>query len=282
MSVGDVGVVGAGTMGAGIAQVCAAAGHKVVLVDVSGEQLKRGETTIAASLAKLEAKGLLARRAAEIARDIRTSTRTSDLAGVDVVIEAVFEDPGLKTGVFRELDRACAPGAILASNTSSIPITQLAAATERPEQVVGMHFMNPVPVMALVEVIRGLRTSEATLTAVRALAGDLGKTAVESRDVPGFIANRVLMPMINEAAFALYEGVASAEDIDTVMRLGMNHPMGPLALADLIGLDVCLAILELLQRDLGDDKYRPAPPLRQYVHAGWLGRKTGRGFHRYD
>ncbi|MDP9264678.1 MAG: 3-hydroxybutyryl-CoA dehydrogenase [Chloroflexota bacterium] len=282
MSVGDVGIVGAGTMGAGIAQVCATAGHKVLLVDVSADQLKRGGDTIAASLAKLEAKRRLPRSAEDVVQNIRTSTEMADLGGVDLVIEAVFEDPAVKIQVFRELDRACAPRAILASNTSSIPITQLAAATGRPEQVVGMHFMNPVPLMALVEVVRGLRTSEATVAAVRELAGDLGKTPVESRDVPGFIANRVLMPMINEAAFALYEGVASAEDIDTVMRLGMNHPMGPLALADLIGLDVCLAILELLQRDLGDDKYRPAPPLRQYVHAGWLGRKSGRGFYRYD
>ncbi|MFN2520720.1 MAG: 3-hydroxyacyl-CoA dehydrogenase family protein [Candidatus Limnocylindria bacterium] len=278
----NVGVVGAGTMGAGIAQVCAAAGHEVVLVDVSPDQLKRGQSAIASSLERLEAKGRLEREAREIARSIRASTEMGALASADVVVEAVFEDAGVKTAVFRELDRTCAPVAILASNTSSIPITQLAAATERPEQVVGMHFMNPVPLMTLVEVVRGLRTSDETIAAVRALASGLGKTAVESRDVPGFIANRVLMPMINEAVFALYEGVGSAEDIDTVMRLGMNHPMGPLALADLIGLDVCLAILELLQRDLGDDKYRPAPPLRQYVHAGWLGRKSGRGFHRYD
>ena len=282
MSHGEIGVVGAGTMGAGIAQVCATAGHPVVLVDVSADQLERGRNTIASSLARLEAKGRLERTAEEITRCIRTSQDLADLTGSGVVIEAVFEDPDVKTDVFRRLDKACAPGAILASNTSSIPITRLGAATARPEQVIGMHFMNPVPLMTLVEVVRGLRTSDATVAAVRALAAELGKTAVESRDVPGFISNRVLMPMINEAAFALYEGVATAEDIDTVMRLGMNHPMGPLALADLIGLDVCLSILELLQRDLGDDKYRPAPPLRQYVDAGWLGRKTGRGFHRYD
>ncbi len=276
----QVGVVGAGTMGAGIAQVCATAGLQVVMLDVALEQLKRGQATIASSLARLEPKGKLPRPAAEIAGRIRTSTSLSDLAKVDVVIEAAFEDAAVKTDLFHELDAACKPDAILASNTSSISITRLAAATKRPDKVVGMHFMNPVPVMGYVELIRGLQTSDATMERTKELATQLGKTAVESSDAPGFIANRVLMPMINEAVFALSEGVGTAEAIDTMMK-GLNFPMGPLALADLIGLDVCLAILEVLQRDLGDPKYRPAPLLRQYVSAGWLGQKSGRGFFVY-
>ena len=276
----DVGVVGAGTMGAGIAQVCATAGLQVVLVDVGIAELQRGQATIAESLGRLEPKGRLPRPAVEIAGRIRTSTDIGDLGGVDFVIEAAFEDVGVKTELFKKLDGSCKPAAILASNTSSISITRLAAATKRPEQVVGMHFMNPVPVMGYVELIRGLRTSDATLERTRELAKTLGKTAVESKDAPGFIANRVLMPMINEAAFALAEGVGTAEAIDTMMK-GLNFPMGPLALADLIGLDVCLSILEVMQRDLGDPKYRPAPLLRQYVQAGWLGRKSGRGFFEY-
>ncbi|HEX9269898.1 MAG TPA: 3-hydroxyacyl-CoA dehydrogenase NAD-binding domain-containing protein [Candidatus Limnocylindria bacterium] len=277
----QVGVVGAGTMGSGIAQVCATAGLQVVVVDVGLDQLKRGQATVAESLARLEAKGRLPRPAAEIAGRIRTSTELGDLARVGFVIEAAFEDVAVKTELFRKLDQACQDSAILASNTSSISITRLAAATKRPDRVVGMHFMNPVPVMGIVEIIRGLQTSDATIDATRSLTERLGKTAVESRDAPGFIANRVLMPMINEAIFALSERIGTAEGIDTMMR-GLNFPMGPLALADLIGLDVCLAVLEVMQRDLGDPKYRPAPLLRQYVQAGWLGRKTGRGFHRYD
>ncbi|HUG56505.1 MAG TPA: 3-hydroxyacyl-CoA dehydrogenase NAD-binding domain-containing protein [Candidatus Limnocylindrales bacterium] len=275
-----VGVVGAGTMGAGIAQVCATAGLQVLLVDVGLEQLARGRAGIGASLAKLEAKGRLPRPAAEIVGRIRTSTDLADLARVGYVIEAAFEDVGVKTELFRRLDQVCADRTILASNTSSISITRLGAATARPERVVGMHFMNPVPLMAVVELVRGLRTSDETLAEARGLAERLGKTTVEARDVPGFISNRVLMPMVNEAVFALEEGVGSAEDIDAMMR-GLNFPMGPLALADLIGLDVCLAILEVMQRDLGDPKYRPAPLLRRYVSAGWLGRKSGRGFHAY-
>ncbi|MGH2378933.1 MAG: 3-hydroxyacyl-CoA dehydrogenase family protein [Candidatus Limnocylindria bacterium] len=279
---GGVGVVGAGTMGAGIAQVCATAGADVTLVDVTEEQLRRGKDGIASSLAKLEQKGKLPRPAAHIAERVRTSTNVADLARAAVVIEAVFEDAAVKTDLFKRLDETCPPGAILASNTSSISITRLAAATKRPDRVVGMHFMNPVPLMTLVELVRGLQTSDETVAAVRELAERLGKTVVESKDSPGFISNRVLMPMINEAVFALEEGVGSETGIDTVMRLGMGHPLGPLALADLIGLDVCLSVLEVLQRDLGDPKYRPAPLLRRYVDAGWLGRKAKRGFYRYD
>jgi len=278
--VDEIGIVGAGTMGAGIAQVCATAGLQVVMVDVGPDQLARGQAVITESLGRLEPKGKLPRPAAEIAGRIRTSTSMSDLARADLVIEAAFEDAEVKTDLFRALDAVCKPAAILASNTSSISITRLAAATKRPEQVVGMHFMNPVPVMGHVELIRGLQTSDATMERTRALAKVLGKITVESGDTPGFIANRILMPMINEAVFALSEGVGTADAIDTMMR-GLNFPMGPLALADLIGLDVCLAILEVMQRDLGDPKYRPAPMLRQYVQAGWLGRKRGRGFFSY-
>ena len=277
---GEVAVVGAGTMGAGIAQVCATAGLQVLLVDVGIDQLQRGQDTIGASLAKLEAKGSLPRPLSEISGRVRTSTDLADVSRVGFVIEAVFEDLGVKSDLFKRLDQVAGPGTILASNTSSISITRLAAATKRPDKVVGLHFMNPVPLMGIVELIRGLETSDETIAAAKALAEKVGKRTVESKDVPGFIANRVLMPMINEAAFALSESVASAEDIDAMMK-GLNFPLGPLALADLIGLDVCLAVLEVLQRDLGDPKYRPSPLLRQYVAAGRLGRKAGRGFHVY-
>jgi 3-hydroxybutyryl-CoA dehydrogenase len=267
-------------MGAGIAQVCATAGLEVLLVDVGADQLRRGQDAIAASLARLEAKGSLPAPAVEITGRVRTSADVTDAASAAIVIEAVFEDAAVKADLFRRLDEAAPPETVLASNTSSISITRLAGATKRPQKVVGLHFMNPVPVMGIVELIRGLETSDETVSTARSLAERVGKRAVESRDVPGFIANRVLMPMINEAAFALYEGVATADDIDAMMK-GLNFPMGPLALADLIGLDICLAILEVLQRDLGDPKYRPAPLLRQYVAAGRLGRKSGRGFHVY-
>ena len=277
---GEVAVVGAGTMGAGIAQVCATAGLQVLLIDTGIDQLKRGQDSIAASLAKLEAKGALPRAASEVSGRVRTSTDLADVSRVGFVIEAVFEDVGVKSDLFKRLDLAAGPATILASNTSSISITRLAAATKRPDRVVGLHFMNPVPLMGIVEVIRGLETSDETVASAKALAEKVGKRTVESKDVPGFIANRVLMPMINEAVFALSEGVASVEDIDLMMK-GLNFPMGPLALADLIGLDVCLAVLEVLHRDLGDPKYRPAPLLRQYVAAGRLGRKSQRGFHVY-
>jgi 3-hydroxybutyryl-CoA dehydrogenase len=277
----NVVVVGAGQMGAGIAQVAAAAGMRVTLVDVGEEQLTRGLTGIGASLAKLASKGQCDDPDGVLAR-ISTSTELASAADAELAIEAASEDVELKLALFRRLDEALNPAAILASNTSSIPIGRLAAATGRPEQVCGMHFMNPPALMPLVELIRGLETSDATVASVRAAAEAMGKTVAEARDVPGFLANRMLLPMLNEAVFCLYEGVGDAEAIDTVMRLGMNHPLGPLALADLIGLDTCLAILEVLHEGFGDPKFRPCPLWRQYVEAGRLGRKAGRGFHAYD
>jgi 3-hydroxybutyryl-CoA dehydrogenase len=278
----QVGVVGAGTMGHGIAQVCATAGLQVVLVDVGLDQLQRGQAAIAASLARLEAKGPLPRPATEITGRIRTSTAIKDLAKVDFVIEAAFEDAAVKADLFAKLDAACKPAAILASNTSSISITKLAAATKRPTQVVGMHFMNPVPVTAYVELIRGLQTADATMARTRELAKALGKTAVESNDSPGFIANRVLMPMINEAIFALYEGVATPEAIDGVMKLGMNHPMGPLTLADFVGLDTLVAIADVMVADYGEDRFAAPDTLKKMVDAGDFGRKSGKGFYDYS
>ena len=282
MKIREVSVIGAGTMGNGIAHVCALAGLRVALVDADREALDRGLGMIRRNLGRQLAKGRISgeQLGAALAL-IEAGTSLDVVAEADLAIEAVPEVAGLKREIFAELDRIAPAGAILASNTSSISITKIAAATGRPEKVIGMHFMNPVPVMKLVEVIRGLRTDDATAAAVMELARTLGKTPVEARDFPGFVSNRILMPMINEAVFALMEGVASAEGIDTVMKLGMNHPMGPLALADLIGLDTCLNILEVLHRELGDDRYRPCPLLRQYVAAGWLGRKSGRGFHAY-
>ena len=282
MSIDRVAVVGAGTMGNGIAHVCALGGLRVALIDADSGALERGVATIGRNLDRQLARGVITDegRAGALGR-IAPSASLDPVKGAGLVIEAVPEIAGLKYEIFSELDRLAPDHAILASNTSSISITAIAARTGRPGQVIGMHFMNPVPVMKLVEVIRGLRTDDATTNAVMELSRTLGKTPVEVRDFPGFVSNRILAPMINEAVFALMEGVAEAEAIDTVMKLGMNHPMGPLTLADLIGLDVVLHILEVLHRELGDDRYRPCPLLRQYVAAGWLGRKAGRGFHSY-
>lgn len=278
----SIGVVGSGQMGGGIAQVAAQTGYSVALADISLAAATAGKEKIAKGLGKLVEKGKLeAGRAAEILERITPVGELTALATCDVVIEAATENVELKKQLFTKLDAACQQASILATNTSSISITTIAAQTKRPERVVGMHFMNPVPVMALVEIIRGLATDGAVYEATVALAKAMGKTVITSNDAPGFLVNRILIPLINEACFALQEGVGTAEDIDTGARLGLNHPLGPLALADLIGLDTCLAIAEVLHRDLGDDKYRPATILRNHVAAGWLGRKTGRGFYRY-
>ena len=275
-----LGVVGAGTMGNGIAQLFATHGHDVVLVDVDGGALERASASIEKSLGRMVKKERITAEAAqEAVSRVKTSTSVGDLVAAELVVEAVVEKLSVKAKVFAALDEKLAPEAILASNTSSIWITQIAATTGRPQNVIGMHFMNPVPVMKLVEVIRGQDTSDETTHRVLELARSMGKTPVEVNDSPGFVSNRVLLPMINEAIFCVHEGVAEPEAIDTVMKLGMAHPMGPLALADFIGLDVCLAILEVLHRDLGDDKYRPCPLLRKMVMAGHLGRKSGRGFY---
>jgi len=283
-SIKTLGVIGSGQMGNGIAQVAAAqAGLSVIVQDISADALKRAEQTIEKSLSKLVSKEkLTAEDKARAQANISYVEALSGLADADIVVEAVVENEAVKCEIFKQLDQLLKPQAILASNTSSISITRLAAVTQRPEQVIGMHFMNPVPLMQLVELIRGAQTSDATYQTVNQLAQQMGKTTVVARDFPGFISNRVLMPLLNEAMFAVYEGVGSAEDIDTVMKLGMNHPMGPLTLADFIGLDTCLSIMQVLHNGFQDARFRPCPLLKQYVDAGYLGRKSGRGFFIYE
>lgn len=283
MDIKTVGVVGAGTMGNGIAQVFAFQGFDAILHDVNDAAVQRGVATIKKSLERLASKEKIPADApaATLAR-IRTTTALQDFAAADLVVEAVVENEVLKLDLFKQLDAICRPATVLASNTSSISMTRIAAATQRPDKVIGMHFMNPVPLMELVEIIRALQTSDETYALIDDLSRRIAKTPVEVKDAYGFVSNRVLMPMINEAIFTLYEGLATPEAIDTVMKLGMNHPMGPLALADLIGLDTCLNIMNVLHDGFNDSKYRPCPLLRQMVDAGYLGRKTGRGFYTYD
>ncbi len=283
MQVGKIGVIGAGQMGGGIAQVASQAGIEVVLLDANVELAQRGKKRVADVLGKLVAKGKLDGAAAGAAVErLHPASEYGALAGCQFVVEAAPEDEALKVKIFRAVDEATSADTILASNTSSISITKLGSVTRRPEKVIGMHFMNPVPLMKLVEIVRGLPTSNETFDATVALAQRFGKTTIAARDIPGFIVNRILIPLLNEACYALYEGLGSVEDIDKGVKLGLNHPMGPLELADLIGLDTCLAIAEVLHNELGDDKYRPCPLLRQHVAAGWYGRKVGRGFYRYD
>ena len=282
MNIKTFGVIGAGQMGGGIAQVAAASGLNVIMSDISEECTAAGLATIEKNLVRSVEKGKMETDEANaILVRLQTTTDLGDMAKADYVVEAAVEMEDLKFNIFRQLDEACPAHVILATNTSSIPIGRIAAQTGRPEKVIGMHFMNPVPIMKLVEVIRGLATSQETFDLTWQLCEKFGKTPAEANDFPGFIANRILLPMINEAIFCLYQGVGKAEDIDTVMKLGMNHPMGPLALADLIGLDTCLAIMETLYDGFKDSKYRPCPLLRKYVEAGWLGRKSGKGFYDY-
>lgn len=282
MAINTYGVIGAGQMGNGIAQVAATAGLNVIMSDIKIEFAEKGLANITKLLGKNVDKGRISAEEKDaILGRIKITADLKDMANADFVVEAATENEPLKFKVFKDIDEFCKPGVILASNTSSIPIGRIAAQTKRPEKVIGMHFMNPVPVMKLVEVIRGIATSDETFQTTWDLSLKFGKTPALANDYPGFIANRILMPMINEAVFTLYHGVGTREDIDTVMKLGMNHPMGPLTLADLIGLDTCLAIMETLYEGFKDSKYRPCPLLRKYVEAGWLGRKTGRGFYEY-
>jgi 3-hydroxybutyryl-CoA dehydrogenase len=282
MSIKTIGVVGAGTMGNGIVQVCAAAGLKVIMQDIGDAQVERGLATISGSLDRLIKKEKISAQDKQTTlSNISTTTALADLADSDIVIEAATENEAIKLDIFKQLDGLCQPQTILASNTSSISLTRIAGATQRADQVIGMHFMNPVPMMALVEVIRALQTSDATYQAVHELSEFIGKIPIEAKDSPGFVANRIIVPMINEAAYVYYEGLASAEGIDEIMKLGMAHPMGPLMLADLIGIDTIYAVIKVLHEGFGDSKYRPCPIWQQMVDAGYLGRKSGRGFYNY-